>query len=190
MILPAVVSANDTDKLLEPCFTCHGKDGVSNDAKVPTIAGYSEEYFGFSLGMYQRSTRPCVEAVYPAGDKKDLKTSMCEITKGLSESDITQIGEYFADKEFIRTAQTFDAELARKGEAIHVAKCEACHTKSASSPGDNIGILAGQKMDYLREQIKFVKDGKRITSKKMKLKLDTLSDADLEAVVQYYGSFQ
>jgi sulfide dehydrogenase cytochrome subunit len=115
---------------------------------------------------------------------------MCEITRDLSESDITQIGEYFADRKFVRTVQTYDAELAKKGEAIHVSKCEVCHTKSASTPGDNIGILAGQKMDYLREQIKFVKDGKRITSKKMKLKLDTLSDTELEAVVQYYGSFQ
>ena len=87
-------------------------------------------------------------------------------------------------------AQPFDAELTKKGEAIHLSKCEPCRTKSGSVPSDNIGILGGQKMDYLREQIKFVKDGKRFTSKKMKIRLDALDDADLEAVVNYYGSIQ
>lgn len=45
-------------------------------------------------------------------------------------------------------------------------------------------------MDYLREQIKFVRDGKRFTSKKMRLRLEALGDEEMEAVVHYYGSIQ
>jgi sulfide dehydrogenase cytochrome subunit len=183
-------SAADVEKLVESCFACHGKNGVSTELKVPTIAGYSSDYFGFSLSMYTRSERPCVDFEYPAGSKKGVKTNMCEIVKDFGESEIEQIGEYFEKQKFVRTVQKFDPELAKKGEAIHFDKCEVCHTKSGSLAADNIGILGGQKMDYLREQIRFVKDGKRFTSKKMKMRLDALSDQDMEAVAHYYGSFQ
>jgi sulfide dehydrogenase cytochrome subunit len=182
--------AADVDKMVEPCFACHGNNGVGTETKVPTIAGYSEGYFGFSLGMYKKSERPCVEVEYPGGSKKGLKTNMCEIMKEFSESDIDQIGEYFSRQKFVRTVQKFDPELAKKGEVIHMNKCDPCHSKAGSSPSDNIGILGGQKMDYLREQIKFVKEGKRFTSKKMKIRLDGLNDEELEAVVHYYGSIQ
>jgi sulfide dehydrogenase cytochrome subunit len=140
--------------------------------------------------MYTRSERPCVDFEYPAGSKKGVKTNMCVIVKDFGESEIEQIGEYFEKQKFFRSVQQFDPEMAKKGEAIHKDKCEVCHTISGSSAADNIGILAGQKMDYLREQIRFVKDGKRFTSKKMKMRLDALSDQDMEAVVHYYGSFQ
>ncbi len=180
----------EVEKIAETCFACHGMNGVSAENMVPTIAGYSAEYFGFSLNLYRQRERPCVEVEYPRGSKKGIKTSMCEIVKDLRESDIEQIGEYFENQKFVRTVQAFDTELAKKGELIHRDKCEVCHTKSGNSPADNIGILAGQKMAYLREQIKFVKEGKRFTSKKMKMRLDALSDEDMEAVVHYYGSLQ
>jgi sulfide dehydrogenase cytochrome subunit len=188
--LSNAISAADVAKMVEPCLICHGKDGVSIDAEVPTIAGYSEDYFTFSLDMYKKEERPCIEAEYPAGSKKGLKTSMCEIVKDMSESDIELMGVYFAKQKFVRTPQTYDAELAKKGEAIHLSKCDECHSKSGTSPYDNAGILGGQNMDYLREQLKFVRDGKRFTSKKMKKRLEVFDDAGIEAVVHYYGSIQ
>jgi cytochrome c553 len=81
-------------------------------------------------------------------------------------------------------------ELAKQGEEIHMNKCDECHSKAGSSPDDNAGYLGGQKMDYLREQIKFVREGERFTSKKMRLRLQALGDDELEAVVHYYGSIQ
>jgi sulfide dehydrogenase cytochrome subunit len=187
---PDAVFAADANALIESCFACHGSHGVSTQAIVPIIAGYSEEYYGFSLHAYQRKERPCIEVEYLAGEKKGLKSDMCEIVNNLSDSDIELIGAYFAKQEFVRSPQAFDAELAKKGKAVHLSKCDPCHTQSGTSPSDNIGIVGGQKMDYLREQIKFVRDGRRFTSKKMKVRLDSLSDAELEAVVHYYGSIQ
>jgi cytochrome subunit of sulfide dehydrogenase len=183
-------SAANVAKMVEPCFACHGEGGVSAEAEVPSIAGYSEDYFVYSLELYQKKERPCVEAEYHAGSNKGQKTSMCEIVKGMSEREIEQMSEYFADQEFVRSRQTYDVELARKGEDIHISKCEECHSKAGSSPSDNAGFLGGQKMDYLREQLKFVRDGRRFTSKKMRLRLEALGDAEMEAVVQYYGSIQ
>jgi cytochrome subunit of sulfide dehydrogenase len=182
--------AADVLKMVKPCFACHGKGGVSSEAEVPSIAGYSEDYFIYSLELYQKKERPCIDAKYPAGNMKGQRTSMCEIVKGMSEREIEQMSEYFADQEFVRSRQTYDAELAKQGEEIHVNKCDECHSNAGSSPEDNAGFLGGQKMDYLREQIKFVRDGRRFTSKKMRLRLEALGDAELEAVVHYYGSIQ
>jgi sulfide dehydrogenase cytochrome subunit len=142
------------------------------------------------LDTYLKDERPCVETEYPSGSKKGQKTSMCEIVKDMSENDIELMAVYFSKQIFVRTPQAYDAELAKKGEAIHLDKCDECHSKSGASPDDNAGILGGQKMDYLREQLKFVREGKRFTSKKMKKRLEAFDDAGIEAVVHYYGSIQ
>jgi sulfide dehydrogenase cytochrome subunit len=190
MSFSGAASAVDVARMVEPCFACHGKDGVSIEAEVPSIAGYSEDYFSYSLEMYQKKERPCIEAEYHTGRKKGQKTSMCEIVKGMSENEIELMSEYFAEQRFVRSRQTYDVELAKQGEEIHSNKCDECHSKAGGSPEDNAGYLGGQKMDYLREQIKFVRDGKRFTSKKMRLRLQALGDGELEAVVHYYGSIQ
>lgn len=83
-----------------------------------------------------------------------------------------------------------DVKLARIGEEIHVSKCDECHRDAGSSSEDNAGYPGGQKMDYLREQIRFVRNGERFTSKKMRLRLEAPDDGELEAVVHYYGSIQ
>jgi sulfide dehydrogenase cytochrome subunit len=188
MALSTAVVAESADMLVEPCFSCHGKGGVSTESEVPTIAGYSEDYFSYSLELYQKKERPCVEAEYHSGSRKGQRTSMCELVKGMSEKEIERISEYFAKQDFVHSRQKYDAELAKQGEEIHKNKCDECHSKAGNSPEDNAGHLGGQKMDYLREQMKFVKDGKRFTSKKMRLRLENLDDKDIEAVVHYYGS--
>jgi sulfide dehydrogenase cytochrome subunit len=182
--------ATDVVSMIEPCFSCHGKDGVSSEAEVPSIAGYSEDYFSYSLDMYLKQERPCIEAEYHSGSKKGQKTNMCQIVKDLGEDDIDLMAEYFSKQRFILAKQAFDTELAKYGKEIHKDKCDECHSDNGSSPSDNAGILGGQKMDYLREQIMFVKEGKRFTSKKMKLRLENLDRNDIEAVVHYYGSIQ
>jgi sulfide dehydrogenase cytochrome subunit len=188
--LSNAASAADMAKLVESCVTCHGKGGVSTEAEVPSIAGYSEDYFVYSLELYQKKERPCIDAEYHIGNMKGQRTSMCEIVKRISEREIEQMSEYFSNQEFVRSQQIYDVELARKGEEIHISKCDECHSKAGGSPSDNAGLLGGQKMDYLREQIKFVRDGRRFTSKKMRLRLEALGEDEMESVVHYYGSIQ
>jgi sulfide dehydrogenase cytochrome subunit len=188
--LSTTASAAESAKVAESCFACHGKDGVSTEAKIPSIASYSEEYLVNSLKKYQKKERPCVEVEYPSGNKKGNKTDMCKIAAGLSAAELTQLGEFFSEQTFVRAPQTFDAELAKQGKAVHSTKCYTCHSEGGSVPSDHAGILAGQKMAYIRQQIKFFKEGKRPMSKKMQPKLESLDDAQIEAVIQYYGSQQ
>lgn len=181
--------AADVNKLVESCADCHGKGGASSESDVPNIGGYSAGYLTDSLTAYKKQGRPCPETKYRTGDKKGTKTDMCQTAKDLSPDDIDQAAGYFADQKFVRTPQKFDTVLAKKGKEIHDKSCEKCHTEGGSVAGDDAGILAGQKMDYLDEAFKEINSGKRPVSRKMKPKLEQLDKAGIDALINYYGSF-
>lgn len=188
--LSGAVSAADVAKLVEPCIACHGKDGVSTEADVPSIASYSELYMVGSLNKYQKKERPCVETEIRSGSNKGSKTSMCKSAQSLSENDIQLIAAYFAEKTFVATPQVFDAALAKKGKQVHNSKCDTCHSMGGTLASDDAGILGGQKMSYLRNEIKKFKEGIRPINKKMKPKLEALDDSEIEALIHFYGSVQ
>jgi sulfide dehydrogenase cytochrome subunit len=182
--------AADVNKLAENCANCHGKDGVSTESDVPIIAGYSAPFLSDSLAAYKKKERPCPETKYRGGDKKGQKTDMCQVAKDLSDADIKQVAQHFAGKKFVRAQQKFDAALAKKGKEIHEHTCDKCHSEGGSLASDDAGILAGQWMPYLKEQFKEFKAGKRPMVKKMKPKMEKLEPADIDALVNYYGSFK
>lgn len=182
--------AADAGKLAESCASCHGKDGASTESDVPNIGGYSAEYFSGALKAYKSKERPCVETKVRSGDKKGTKTDMCQLVKDMSEADVKALAQHFSEKKFVRTAQKFDAALAKKGKDVHDKNCEKCHSEGASLASDDAGILAGQKMAYLKEQTEFFLGGKRTMPKKMKPKLEGLDKSEVEAVLNYYASFK
>ncbi len=188
--LSAGALAADVNKLAESCVNCHGKDGASNEADMPNIGGLSAPYFTDTMKAYKDKARPCVESKVRSGDKKGTKTDMCQIVKDISEADIKALAQHFAEKKFVRAAQKFDAELAKKGKAVHDKQCEKCHSEGGTLASDDAGILAGQKLAYLKEQTEFFLGGKRPMPKKMKPKLEGLDKAEVEAVLNYYASFK
>jgi sulfide dehydrogenase cytochrome subunit len=186
----ATGASADVNKLVEGCTNCHGKDGASNETDVPNIGGLSAKYLAITMKHYKKQERPCVETEVRAGDKKGAKSDMCQVVKDLGEDDIKQLSEHFAGKKFVRAAQKFDAGLVAKGKSIHDKSCEKCHSEGGGLADDDAGILAGQKMHYLKEQTEFFLAGKRPMHKKMKPKLKALDKDQVEAVIHYYGSQQ
>jgi cytochrome subunit of sulfide dehydrogenase len=182
--------AADVNKLVENCANCHGKDGASTESDVPIIGGYSAAVLGDNLTAYKKKERPCPETKYRGGDKKGQKTDMCQVAKDLSEADIKQLAQHFAGKKFVRAQQKFDPALAKKGKEIHEHSCEKCHSEGGSLASDDAGMMAGQWMPYLKEQFKDYQSGKRPMVKKMKPKMEKLEAADIDALVNYYGSFK
>jgi sulfide dehydrogenase cytochrome subunit len=180
--------ATDVEKLVEKCAQCHGSAIANNNA--PSLKGYPEIYFAFAVSQFQKRERPCVAMEYPSGEKKGSQTSMCELSQELSEDDIDQLAQYYSEQKPVRVLQAFDAGLAAQGAEIHSSSCEDCHGKEGGSPKNNAGLLGGQRMDYLREQIGYIRDGKRLSSKKMKHRLDRLTPNEIEALVNYFGSIR
>ena len=190
LCLATGVRAADVNKLVENCTNCHGKDGASTESDVPIIGGYSATVLNDNLTAYKKKERPCPEAKYRSGDKKGQKTDMCQVAKDLSETDIKQVAQHFAGKKFVRAQQKFDPVLAAKGKVIHERSCDKCHSEGGSLASDDAGMMAGQWMPYLKEQFKDYKAGKRPMVKKMKPKMDKLDEADIDALIHYYGSFK
>ena len=184
------VWAADVAKLVEDCANCHGKDGASTDKDVPIIGGNSVTYITDTFANYKLKERPCPEVKYLAGPHKGEPMDMCKIVNDLSDEEVKLIAEYFAAKPFVRAKQTFDPALAKLGEAIHEKNCKKCHADGGSLASDDSGILAGQWMPVIRQQFKEFGAGERPMAKKMKPKFEKLTPADLDALVNYYGSFQ
>ena len=183
-------TASDLDTLVKGCANCHGKDGASTESTVPIIGGISEQYVIDSMAIYKDRDRPCIEAEYVEGPDKGKKTDMCKIVDELSEGDIEALAKFYAGKTFVRAKQEFDPAKAASGQKIHDKNCEKCHADGGSSAEDDAGVLAGQWIPYLEQTFKSYASGERIMPKKMKPKMEKLSDEDIKNLIHYYGSLQ
>jgi sulfide dehydrogenase cytochrome subunit len=80
--------------------------------------------------------------------------------------------------------------LAKKGKDVHDMYCEECHSEGGSVAADDAGILAGQWIPYLKQAFADYSSAKRPIPKKMKVKMDELKKTDIDALINYYGSFK
>jgi len=182
--------AADGAKLAEPCVACHGTNGVSTESKIPTIAGYSAKYLTESLRNFKKKVRTCAEVAIPSGPKKGQRSDMCKIVADLSDADMEAVSRHFASQKFVRAKQPFDAAKAKRGEGVYKQRCEKCHEDNGSSPDEDNGILAGQWMPYLRDQLVGFRTGKRPIDDKMKQRLDRVDKEEEEALLHFFASQQ
>lgn len=190
LVFAGGAGAAEVSALLEECASCHGKDGASTEVDVPIVGGYSAKYLSDSLMNYKNKARPCPQVKIRSGAHKGQTTDMCTVATALADGDIKAIADYLAAKPFVRAKQTADAALAQRGKQIQDAHCKKCHEDGGSSPDDDAGILAGQWMQYLRHTFEEFSSGQRPIPKKMKPKFDELQKEDVDALVNYFGSFK
>lgn len=189
LLLAGSAWGGDAGTLIENCAGCHGNEGASTEPTVPIIGGYSAKYLTDSLTNYKNKARPCPEVKYNAGSLKGQATDMCVVASKLSGGDITAIADTLSKKPFVRAKQSADGAKAERGKQIHETHCLKCHEDGGSSPDDDAGILAGQWIPYIRHTFEEFKSGQRPMPKKMKPKFDELTPDDVDALVNYYGSF-
>jgi len=184
--LPASSFAADIGKLTHECEECHGKNGNSEHAEVPNIAGFSVTYTHDTMMAYKDGDRPGVKYKEEDGEETDMN----EIAKKLSEDDINALAEHYAKQTFKSHAgeQKTNPKLVAKGEKLFKRKCKKCHADFGTDPEDDAGILGGQWMKYLDHQFKMFHAGDREMPKKMKKKFKKLKEADYEAIIHALGS--
>ncbi len=179
--LPFGIALADVQAIADKCDNCHGKDGNSEDGKVPNIAGMSAIYLTDTLNAYVAGDRKGVKYKPKEGDENDMET----VAKKLSEADIEGLATHYAGKQFIPHLQTVDADLAAKGKKIFDKDCEKCHSEFGTVADDDAGILLGQWKPYLKEQFEFFTDGSRTMSKKMAKKFEKLDDEAKAAIIEF-----
>jgi sulfide dehydrogenase cytochrome subunit len=186
--------------LANACAACHGGGGNSSGPAIPGIAGMSKGYFiaamlSYKYGGDEDAIEKVVAASGGALDPDEFEalprgtgTIMSRIAKGYEDADIIAMADLFADAKFMRHAQKTDSKMVDKGAKLHDKNCEKCHEDGGRTSVDDVGILAGQWMPYLSNTLADFKDGTRKMPKKMASKMKKLDAADLDALVQYYGS--
>ena len=173
----AHLSAAPTATMLaNTCAGCHGTDGASTGPATPSIAGNSEIYMVDSMIAFKNGERP--------------STIMGRIAKGYSEEEFKLMGSYFAKQPIAKTSQKLDASKVKAGSKLFGKNCEKCHDEYGALADDDSGILASQWLPYLQYSMVDFQAGSREMAKKMKKKVAKLSDAELEALLQFFASQQ
>lgn len=170
------------------CDDCHGKNGVSTQADMPSIAGMPVISHEDQMAAYKNKERPCAKVKFVSGKHPaDAKDDMCSIAAKLSDAEITELAEHYAGLKFVAFKNPVDAAKAATGKQYHVKNCEKCHTKGGSSAEDDAGILAGQPKGYLVQAFKELRAGQRPMQEKKAPKIKAMKDADAEALIEFYA---
>lgn len=173
-------AASSTPEMLSnTCNGCHGTNGSSAGLSNPTIAGLGADYIETSMKDYRDGKRP--------------STVMGRLAKGYSDEEVKIMAKFFAAKKFGRPAQQVDAAKVAAGKALHEKSCETCHSKLGTDNDEGVSVLAGQWKAYLHITMNEYLAGKRPMPKKManKVMVDgekKLTDADVEALINFYAS--
>lgn len=187
----ASVAMADVMDEVEECDSCHGKDGVSSEGDVPTIAGISPFILEEYMFEYREEARICRESKYRSGDTARPPTDMCAVAKAMSEEEIPEVAEYYSSKTFVAAAQDFDAAKAEQGSRIHRRECDKCHSDGGSYADDDASLLAGQWMPYLRQVFADYAAGDRhMLDDKMAEKVEPLDADAIDALIHFYASQQ
>lgn len=173
--LPAVATPSGA-MLANTCAGCHGLNGESQGPASPNLAGISASYMVDTMKAFQSDAR--------------YSTIMGRIARGYSEEELEAMADHFAGMPVYKAKQTTDATLTAKGQGLYEDNCEKCHEDAGASPDDEAGLLAGQWLPYLQFTMEDFISGKREQPKKMKQKVEKLSESDLQALLHFFASQQ
>jgi len=169
------------------CGGCHGLDGNSPLDTYPKLAGQNERYIAKQL------------ADFKANDSRK-NAIMQGMAAAVSAADAADIGAYFQSKA-ISSSAPFDQAKAARGRDLYnggdlqkgIPACKACHGPTGSgNAGSAYPQLTGQYVPYTKAQLAAFKDGKRSndSGKLMRMIVDKLSDADIDALANYIASLK
>jgi cytochrome c553 len=162
------------------CLTCHGDAGNNPipGMMAPKLAGLDAAYTTKQLHDFQSGRR-----VFDA---------MNTLAKGLSASDIKAAADYFSAQT--RTGEeVYDKSLAKQGQAIvqhgiagqAVPACANCHNDGVTGTF-RYPRLAGQKADYVFNQLSHFKSGERHNDfGQMSRVAMRLTEGQMKAVAEY-----
>jgi cytochrome c553 len=165
------VRAQTLEERIAACGSCHGEEGMPQEANVPIIWGQHTGYTYIQLRDFKN------------GDRKNEQ--MMPLVADLSREDMLKIADYFSKKTWPRKPhKASETEAARALRAAAAGQCVECHLggyKGASV----IPRLAGQQFDYLRKTMLDFKTKERANNSAMTDLFRTYPDEDLAAMASY-----
>lgn len=165
----------------EVCSGCHGMDGNSTVPNFPKIAGVDFKYLLTELKAYQKEHR-----------RSEI---MGPLAVDLSDQDMVNLAAYFA-AQTPTPGEATEPELLGLGKKVYMdgnsdsglPACEGCHGENGEGSGSTMR-LAGQNPEYVVDQYRLYKEGKRTFSKKvMRIVMELATEDEIRAVAQYIAT--
>ncbi len=158
------------------CASCHGLGGNSETPAIPSLAGQPRQFIVTALFMFREGRR--------------VNDQMTPFVEKLSNADLNDLAQYFSAQKLAAPKRQADAALVAKGKEITVRNnCVACHTATLVGQ-QHIPRLAGQHKDYLLEQLKGFKAGKRADyDGTMTSAAQGLTAEEMEPLAEYLSTF-
>ena len=164
------------------CAGCHGANGIpAEGAPFPRLAGLPVEYVAKQMFDYRAESRS--------------NAIMGPIAKALGDADIASVSWHYASlaapgaKQVAADHATRGRQLARYGDnALALPACIDCHGSDQTGGGPILPPLA-QPAAYTSAQLRAFRSGERANDADtvMRALARRLSDADIEALAQYYA---
>ena len=156
------------------CGACHGEDGNSRTAGIPSIAGQPKTFLETQLVLFREGVR--------------ASPQMQPGVAGLSDREVSTIAEFFSARPVRAPSGAADRALLDRGRATaRKLGCGGCHLPDFSGR-EQIPRLAGQREDYLVEAMTAFRDHHREGGDTiMAGALHGVSDADVRAMAHFFS---
>lgn len=157
------------------CAACHGKDGNSTIANIPSLAGQPQVFLEQQLIVIREGLR-----VIPA---------MQGLLDGVPDEEITALAQYYADLPVSPpTSSRREEQFARGKTLADTKQCASCHLPSYAGR-EQMPRLAGQREDYLVHSMREFHRGTAVgRDTVMAGALYGLSDQDLQDLAHYLAN--
>jgi cytochrome c553 len=181
------IATNGNGREAPACAMCRGEQGEGRpDAAVPRLAGLNTEYLVRQLNAFAEGGRDN-ETMHPIAKvlSSEERQADAKFYAGLTAPAIAEPNK--ADDNIIAIGAT----LANRGDwPKGLPGCGQCHGAAGQGVGETFPKLAGQSAEYITNQLKAWKDGKRSNDP---LHLMTgisskLNDRQVASIAAYYAS--
>jgi len=160
------------------CSSCHGEDGNSRTAGIPSIAGQPKIFLENQLVLFREGVRAAPPLERPA-------------VTGLADGEISTIAGVFGASPVQAGPGGSDPLRAKRGRALaQELGCGSCHLPDFQGR-EQIPRLAGQREEYLVEAMTgFRHNNRPAADTAMTLVLHGVSDADIEAMAYFFSRYR
>ena len=190
LLLAAGAGAQEPGERLfaETCAACHGKAGISETASVPNLAGQIPEYLAKQLHAFRPED---------GHQPKRANDTMTPIAQPLSAADISALAGYLSSLP-PALGQARDDKQAALGRQIYLdgnpqeglPACVTCHRPDGEGIRPDFPRLAGQRPDYVEEQLTTWMSVRGKPGKLMSLIVPLMQPAEKRAVADYVATLR